>query len=196
MTERAQTTKDTRIFEWLKERSKQKDDHADALMWARKINDVRSSLEQYREIRKLATHVGTWSNVRAELLADLEKHKDFGLLTQTHLDEKDIDAALKTVEKTQGGFPYLSPDLRLEVAKAAEETHPRDAQRIYLQATERIIQARNRGAYSDACKYLMRVRALYRKLGEDAAWTQYLQKLQGETKAMRAFKEEMAKAKL
>jgi tetratricopeptide (TPR) repeat protein len=147
MTERAKTTKDTRIFEWLKERSKQRDNYADALMWARKINDVRPSLEQYRETRKLATRVGTWTTARAELLANLEQRKDFSLLTQIHLDEKDIDAALRTVEKTQGGFPYFSPDLRLAVAKAAEETRPRDALRIYLQVAERIIQARDRGAY-------------------------------------------------
>lgn len=82
------------------------------------------------------------------------------------------------------------------MAKAAEETRPRDALRIYLQAAEHIIQARARGAYSEACKYLVRVRALYQKLGEDQAWEQYLTKLKEETKAMRAFKQEMAKAKL
>lgn len=196
MTERAKTTKDTRIFEWLKDRSKQRDNYADALLWARRINDDRPSLEQYREIRKLAKRVGRWTDVRAEVLSDYERRKDFDLLTQIHLDEKDIDAALKTVEKTQSGFPYFSPDLRLVVAKAAEETHPRDALRIYLQAAERIISARDRGAYSEASKYLVRVRALYQKLGEDAVWTQYLTKLKEETKAMRAFKEEMAKANL
>jgi uncharacterized Zn finger protein len=196
MIERAQTTQDTRIFEWLMERSRKSGDHADALMWARRINAVRPSLEQYREIRKLAKTVGTWESVRTELLADLEEHKDFGLLTQIHLDEKEIDAALETVEKIQGGYVYFSPDLRLQVAKAAEETRPRHALRIYLQAAEPIVKARNRGAYSEACRYLVRVRTLYQKLGEDAAWEQYLRKLKEETKAMRAFKEEMAKAKL
>jgi len=196
MTERAKTTKDTRIFEWLAKRSKQKHNYADALLWARKINDAHPSLEQYREIRKLATQVGTWADVRAELLADFERRKYFDLLTQIHLDEEHIDAALKTVEKTQGGFPHFSPDLRLQVAQAAEETRPRDALRIYLQAAEQIIEPRNRGAYSEACKYLVRVRTLYQKLGEDEMWAQYLTKLKEETKAMRAFKEEMARAKL
>jgi len=196
MTERAKTTKDTRIFEWLKELNKQKHNYTDALLWARRINDIRPSREQYREIRELATRVGTWTKVRAELLADFERRKYFDLLTQIHLDEKDIDAALKTVEKTQSGFPHLSPDLRLAVAQAAEETHPRDALRIYLRAAERTIQARDRGAYSGACKYLVRVRTLYQKLGEDEVWQQYLARLKEETKAMRAFKDEMARAKL
>ena len=196
MTERAQTTQDTRIFDWLKERSRKHGDLAAALTWARKTNAVRPSLEQYREIRKLAKTAGTWESVRTELLADLAEQKDFGLLTLIHLDEKEIDAALETAEKTQGSYAYFSPDLRLQVAKAAEETRPRQALRIYLQAAERIVKARNRGAYSEACKYLVRVRTLYQKLGEDAAWEQYLRKLEEETKAMRAFKEEMTKAKL
>lgn len=196
MTERAKTTKDTRIFDWLKERSKQRDNYNDALVWARKINDVRPSLEQYREIRKLAQQVGTWADARAELLADLERRKDYALLTQIHLDEKEIDAALRTVEKTRSGFPYLPPDLRLSVAKAAEETHPRDALRIYCQVAERIVERRDRGAYTEACKFLQRVRALYQELGEADTWEQYLTKLKAETKMMRAFKDEMAKAKL
>lgn len=196
MTERAKTTQDTRIFEWLKERSKQKREDANALLWARKINDVRPSLEQYREIRQLATRLGTWANVRAELLADFERCRYFDLLTQIHLDEKDIDAALQTVEKTQEDFLYFAPDLHLAVAQAAEDTRPRDALQIYRHAAEHIIQARDRAAYSEACKYLLRVRSLYQKLGEDEVWQHYLTKLKEETKAMRAFKEEMARAKL
>ena len=196
MTERAKTTQDKRIFDWLKLRHEQQGDFAGALMWAAKNNAVRPSLEQYREIRKLAQAAGTWASVRSELLADLAKRKGFGLLTQIHLDENEIDAAFETIEKSQRAFPYFSSDLRLQVAKAAEETRPRDALRIYLQAAERIVKARNRGAYSEACKYLVRARTLYQKLGEDAAWEQYLRKLKEETKSMRAFKAEMARARL
>ncbi len=196
MAERAKTTQDTRIFDWLKRRHQKQGDLAGALVWAFKTNTVRPSLDQYREIRKLAKAVGTWESVRAELLTDLEEHKEFGLLTQIHLDEKEIDAALETAEKIQGGSNYFSPDLRLEVAKAAEATRPRHALRIYLQAAERIVKNRDREAYSEACKYLVRVRALYRKLGEEAVWEQYLRELKEETKAMRALKEEMAKARL
>ena len=42
----------------------------------------------------------------SELLADLEKRKEFGLLTQIHLDENEIDAAFGTLEKAQRAFPY------------------------------------------------------------------------------------------
>jgi uncharacterized Zn finger protein len=196
MTERAKTTQDARIFDWLKERREKQGDFAGALLWAAKSNMVRPSLEQYREIRKLAQAAGTWADVRPELLADLDKRKEFGLLTQIHLDENEIDAAFETLENSQRAFPYALSDLRLQVAQAAEATRPRDALRIYLQAAEQIVKARNRGAYADACQYLVRVRALYQKLGEDAVWEQYLRKLKEETKAMRAFKEEMAQARL
>jgi uncharacterized Zn finger protein len=103
---------------------------------------------------------------------------------------------LETIAKPQDGFSYYGPDLKLQVARAAEGTRPREALRIYLQAAEHIVKGRNRSAYQEACKYLVRVRVLYQKLGEPAVWEQYLQKLKAETKAMRAFKEEMAKAKL
>src|SRR4030067_670292 len=106
-------------------------------------------------MRKLAKAAGTWASVRPELLADLAKRKEFGLLTQIHLDENEIDAAFETIEKAQRAFPYFSSDLRLQVAKAAEATRPRDALRIYLQAAERIVQARDRSAYGDACGYLV-----------------------------------------
>ncbi len=196
MTERAKTTQDTRIFDWLKVQREKQGDFAGALLWAAKNNAVRPSLEQYREIRKLAKAAGTWENMRPALLEDLAKRKEFGLLTQIHLDENETDAALETLEKSERAFPYALSDLRLQVAKAAEETRPRDALRIYLQAAEQIVKARNRSAYANACQYLVRVRALYQKLGEDTVWEQYVRKLTEETKAMRAFKEELAKARL
>ncbi len=198
MTERAQTTKDSRIFEWLRERRKKKGDAAGALVWARKIFDGQPSLEEYREVKQLATPPGTWQTMRAEILADALKQKDFDLLTEIHLDDGEIDAALEMVERAPEDtlFHYFSPHLRLQVAAAAEENRPREALRLYLQAAEHIIRARNRNAYTEACQHLVRVRALYQKLGESAAWDAYLQKLKEETKAMRAFKEEMVKAKL
>jgi hypothetical protein len=196
MTERAKTTQDTRIFDWLKVQREKQGDFAGALVWAAKNNAVRPSLEQYREIRKLANAAGAWARMRPELISDLERRREFGLLTQIYLDENAVDAALRTIEQLQRVFPYSQSDLRLQVAKAAEETRPRDALRIYLQAAERIIQARNRGAYANACQYLVRVRALYQKLGEEAIWEQYFRKLKDGTKMLRAFKEEMAKARL
>ncbi len=196
MTERAKGTQDTRIFDWLTAWCEKQGDFPGALGWAAKNNAVRPSLEQYREVRRLAMAAGTWGNTHPELLADLERRKEFALLTQIHLDENAVDAALESLEKSLRTFPYALSDLRLQVARAAEATRPRDALRIYLQAAERIVKARNRGAYGDACQYLVRVRGLYRTLGEDAVWEQYLRTLKDETKRLRAFKEEMAIAQL
>ncbi len=195
MNERVKTAKDTRLAEWLKERSKAKGDSAGALAWARKLFEEYPSLERYDEIHKLALELDTWQSVRAELLVWLNQQKDFTLLTEIHLAAKEIDAALATLKKIQDRyFPAIG--LRLQVAQAAEATHPRDALRIYLEEAERIIQARNRGAYDQACQYLVRVRKLYQQLNESEVWEQYLQKVKVETKAMRAFKAEMAKAGL
>jgi uncharacterized Zn finger protein len=82
------------------------------------------------------------------------------------------------------------------VAKQAEATHPREALRLYLRAAEQIIKARDRGRYEQAVQYLVRVRKLYERLDDSVTWGNYLQKLKEDTKAMRAFKEELAKAGL
>ncbi|MEW6233020.1 MAG: SWIM zinc finger family protein [Chloroflexota bacterium] len=196
VTERASKSKDTRLAEWLMKHHKAKGDAANALMWARKMFDMHPSLAQYREILKLAARLDTWESVRVGLLDQLRRQKNFDLLTQIHLDAKEIGAAIETVAHVQQGFGVVYPSLRIEVAQAAEATHPRDALRLYARAAAQIIERRDRGLYDRACEYLVRVRNLYKRLGEDAAWEQYLRKIKEETKAMRVFKEEMAKAKL
>ncbi len=196
MFARAKTTQDTRVWDWLTKQQKARGDPATALVWARRVFDVRPSPEQYREIQSLAQRTHTWESVRAELLADLNKKKHFDLLIEIFLLEKDIDAALATLEQTPSDSPFGYADLALPVAKAAEASRPRDALRIYQQAAEQIIAARARGAYAEACEHLARVRQLYRKLDEGHAWEEYRQKIDAETKSLRAFKEEMARAKL
>ncbi len=129
----------------------------------------------------------------------MEQKKEWHLLTQIYLDEKEIDAALQSVKRIKeapfGSF-YYGGDLSLEVAKAAEETRPREALQIYLDKVERLIAARGRDNYQTACQYLLRVRHLYEQLGETHVWQQYLARLQEQHKTLRALKEEMAKAKI
>jgi uncharacterized Zn finger protein len=117
-------------------------------------------------------------------------------LTRIHLDEKNVGAALETVARTRTDSLNLSTDVHLRVARAAETTHPREALAIYLRATEHIVKERERWMYGDACKYLLRVRDPYRKLGEEDACERYLRKLKAETKTLRAFNQEMGKARL
>ncbi len=55
---------------------------------------------------------------------------------------------------------------------------------------------RDRKRYELACTYLVKVRALYEKLGEGEAWTSYVTALREQTRNLRALKEELANAGL
>src|SRR5204863_9883096 len=123
-------------------------------------------------------------------------------------DEGDMGRALALVraaqraESSPGGYSSYSyagahvPSLDEQVAKAAEETRPRDAIDIYRHRVERLIAGRGRPAYQQAAQLLRRIRDLYTRLGEQEAWARYLAALRDRNRALRAFKEELTKAGL
>ena len=87
-------------------------------------------------------------------------------------------------------------DVAFEVARAAPETRPRAAIELYRQFAERLIAMRDRKRYELACTYLVKVRALYERLGEAEAWTSYMTALREQNRNLRALKEELANAGL
>jgi len=141
------------------------------------------------------------------LLTFLEEAKNTTLLIQIALDEGDIDHALQllkgTLKKDRYGYTYIESygyygysNIALEVARAAEETRPHEAIELYQQYAERLIAMRDRKNYQAACTYLVKVRALYEKLGESEAWTSYIAALREQNRNLRALKEELANAGL
>ncbi len=94
------------------------------------------------------------------------------------------------------GYGYGYGNIALEVARAAEETRPREAIVLYQQHAERLIAQRQRKYYQEACKYLAKMRALYEKLGDTEAWTSYITDLREKNRNLRALKEELANAGL
>ena len=82
------------------------------------------------------------------------------------------------------------------MARAAEETRPREAIELYRQHAERLIAQRGRQNYQEACKYLAKMRTLYEKLGESEVWTSYITTLREQNRNLRALKEELANARL
>jgi hypothetical protein len=94
-------------------------------------------------LRVLAEQIGTWENVRGELLNDLRRKKQFGALTEIHLDAGALGAAIETVAPVQPGFGVGYSNLRITVAQAAEATYPRDALGLYARAAEAITEKRD-----------------------------------------------------
>lgn len=206
--ERSGRSDDTRLLEWLKKRYFARNDLVATLELAldlfRKQPPV---LAYYQEIRELAQQLGRWGNIRPTLLAHLQQSQNIHLLIQIALDEGEIDKAIELVKSRQKsertssydfgyGYPYGVSAIAIEVAKAAEEVRPRAAIEIYQQYSERLIAQRGRSSYQEACQYLLRVRGLYQKLGENEAWTNYITKLRDNNRMLRALKEEMTAAKL
>ncbi|MDP2937176.1 MAG: hypothetical protein Q8O86_11880 [Dehalococcoidia bacterium] len=201
MRERSENTKDSRILEWLRDYYKGRKDNTSTLEMAEKLFRMRPSLEGYKETRQLAQRLGRWEALGPELVSFLKHGQHTDTLIRIHLVEGAVDLALEAVrEKQEHGrwhpYGFSDHDLRLEVAKAAEETQPRPAMEIYRQYAEDLIAQRSRPYYREACKLLKRVRALHERLGDLDVWTSYVAKLRDTNRKLRALKEEMAAAGL
>jgi tetratricopeptide (TPR) repeat protein len=202
MVERSQTTQDTRILDWLKDRSKTRGDTAAALDLSERLFRMRPDLTRYRELRELGRQTGAWETMRPQVLTILREQRWNDLLVAIHLDEGEIDQALEVLRNLGSdlmGYSYGlygKETLALQVARAAAETRPRAALEIYRQQVEHLIGVRNRGSYGEAARLLVQVRILYSKLGESKAWSSYLEELRERYRSLRALKEELAVAGL
>jgi uncharacterized Zn finger protein len=105
--------------------------------------------------------------------------------------------AQKQTENSRNG-PYGADNFNvgIEVAKAAEESHPQEAIEIYQAYVETCIEWRGRENYHLACQYLLSIRKLYQKIGKSNEWTTYITDLRESNARLPALKDEMAKAKL
>jgi catechol 2,3-dioxygenase-like lactoylglutathione lyase family enzyme len=198
---------DWRVLEWLQKYYRDRGNHVAELEMAETLFRTQPSLKRYQELRDLSERLDRWEGLRRELLAFLEQARNTSLLIQIALDEGDIDLALQrlqgTVKKDGYGYTYIDrygyygySDVAFEVARAAEETRPHAAIELYQQFAERLIAMRDRKRYEIACTYLVKVRALYEKLGEGEAWTSYMTALREQNRNLRALKEELANAGL
>jgi uncharacterized Zn finger protein len=202
ITERAATSSDTRLLDWLKKYYLSRNDKAKGLEIAVELFSKQPpALAYYQEIRLLAKMLNRWENLRPQLIAQLKKAKQTYLLIQIALDEKDVEEALVLLKAEQinvvgYGYSYSGSSLDIEVARAAEETFPRNAIEIYQNRIDRLINLRGRDSYHQAAQYLLRVRDLFSKLGESERWTTYITSLREKNRALRALKEEMQAVRL
>jgi uncharacterized Zn finger protein len=169
--------------------------------WLKGRLAARGDFSLYEECRELAHGLGVWPDVRPILLGEVRSQGQRGTLVEIHLLEGEIDAALDLVTAKQplpgGALVYDSArSLRLQVAEAAEETRPREALELYRVEAERLIGQRGREQYRQACGFLGRMKRLWERVGEGAAWDEYLSDLRERTRPLRALREELAAAGL
>ena len=80
--------------------------------------------------------------------------------------------------------------MSLKVAQAVERNRPRDAIRLYVTEVERLIAARGRGNYAEAAIYLLRVRTVYEKMGEEKSWRTLIAKIREQNRRLPAMQDE------
>jgi hypothetical protein len=198
---------DWRALEWLQKYYRTRGNYTAELEITELLLRTQPFLRHYQELRDLAKRLERWETLRLEVLAFLEQAQNTLLLIQIALDEGDIDEALELLRKTAKkdaygytfnyGYSYYGyGNIALEVARAAEETRPQQAIELYGQYAERLIAQRGRKNYQEACRYLVKMRALYEKLGEGEVWTNYITALREQNRSLRALKEELTAAGL
>jgi hypothetical protein len=169
------------------------------------------SATTYRDVRSAAQLAGqpenTWSDLRPQLIQTLEQQSRWEALVAIYLDEGEVGQALAALTKIEGktektfagyGHNYyaVAGDYRIQVAKAAEEDYPGEAIRLYKSVVQGLIDGRGRENYQQATGYMLRIRMLYQKQGQEAQWTAYINNLRNSNRSLRALKEELQKSGL
>jgi hypothetical protein len=190
LVERAKTTKDSRILDWLKTRYKERGDTSAALALAQRLLQMRAELSNYQEVCVLAQKIGDWEKLRIQMLTEMANRKEYNLLTKIYLEEGEIDRALETLKCTQ--VSAWGPNLQVEVARAAEKTRPHAAIKLYHQLAKALINVRGRDNYRQACTYLSRARNLSKRVGQEEKWSRYIEALRERNRNLRALMEELS----
>lgn len=188
---------DWQLRDWLKRFYQYRKDWPSLLQLCADEFHRQPTLAGYQEIRKLSQKLKTWKSLRPELISMVPQ--DSTELIRIHLDEGDVGQAIQLLEarpkkRTGGGLGWDGVDL--EVAKAAEKSHPDTALNTYRAEAERLIAGRGRGNYQSACEYLKKVQRLFKAFGRTDGWKTYLTELRNQHRSLRAFQEELARAGL
>jgi uncharacterized Zn finger protein len=192
---RMKKSNDSRLLTWLKTYAEKEGDFSEALQLSLQLFQTHKNLSTYQNIRSVAQKGNTWEKVRCNLIDELTKEKQYRVLTEIYLDEKKIDKALETQEKIQKD--WLSPiHLRSKVAHAAEQSHPREAIRLYTDITDHYIGLRGRHNYQTACTYLSKAKWVYQQLNDVQQWNAYIESVRRKHNNLPAFLDELLKARL
>jgi uncharacterized Zn finger protein len=151
------------------------------------------SVKAFENLQKVCRKTKNWPNIRAEVLATLEREKKFSALIEVALHEEDVARALELLPHLMG---WGGLDLKMRVAKAAEKDLPREAIKLYRERAEKEIEGRSRSSYHTAAGFLKNVKRLYIKLGDEAVWVDYIKGLRETHKRLPALQDELSRAGL
>ena len=131
--ERTESSNDSRLTVWLKERAEEHGDAVTALAFAEVFFWQRPSTLPYADMKRLAQQLEQWAVIRARCLGRLKQEGNLALVTEIYALEQEIDRALETLQLCSRQHRWGRNTLALKVAQAAEESRPRDAVCLYLE---------------------------------------------------------------
>ena len=185
---------DSRLTEWLARRLKERGDLAGSLELEKGLFWKFTSIEKYKELRKLARELNRWDNLRMDILKELEIKKHFEFLIHIYLLEKEVGNALAMLEKITPH--WRDHTLHLEVAQAAKKQYPQESIRIFTIEAQRFIDYRNRDSYSQAALCLREARDIYRQLNDTESWKKLIADVRERYKKLPALQDELNQLKL
>ena len=180
------------LYKWLKEQALQQGNPAKALDITQEMFFLWPGWNRYQELKRQRCHQGRWERLRPKIMAHLAEKKEFDLLTQIHLSENQVEHALASVVKITD-WQWWSKKLPLQVAQAAELHHPRQAIPLYLNEINNLMAPKKAetlcewewepgfdfdgGNSNKVATYLVRVRNLYFRLGDEAEWQRLIDQM-------------------
>jgi hypothetical protein len=190
ITSQLETKYRTSYLSWLAQLAEQEQDPETALKWQLCLFHESPSLENYSNLQIAAQRLDQWETIYPGIIQELEADQHWNLLIEIALEEEHITQALEYLPRQRGDH------LSLQVARAAETSHPKSAIEIYCQRVDRLIGARGRANYKEAAIILKRVNGLYQKQSTRNQWNDLLIELRQRHAHLPALMDELNKAGL
>lgn len=197
--ETVKTDRHRMLTEWLVQRYYARNDQQKLFEFLLRQMKKEPSVEQYRELKRVAETRPDWADVQWDLIGWLEKQRKYEVLTRLYLHDENYEAAWKTLplvpQLNTYGWMYTST-LEFEVAEKSRNAYPERAIPVYIQAANRSIQGRTRATYQQAAGYLRIVHELYQKMDDTTAWQKLIDGIRLEFKNLPALQDELKRARL
>lgn len=190
VTSQLETKSRASYLSWLAQSAEKQHDPETALQWQLSLLRENPNLENYVNLREIARRLDQWETLRQRLIHKLEGEQYWDLLIEIALDEGEITWALELLPRQR----WVRHDL--QVARAAEISHPQAAIEIYCRRVDRLIEARGRGNYREAAVILQRVKGLYEQRRAYTEWDQFMAELRQRHARLPALMDELDKASL
>lgn len=185
MTEAYSADAHYNVDEWLVKSYCEQGEPGAALKFAEAGLLKRPWLPNYQRIQQLAESINGWTKVRSRVLKQLAEHKQWNLLVEIAIDERDADRALKLLKHLPA---YEQTPLKVKIARISE---PEVAIAIYEELVQMMIQRKQRSAYQEAAQYLQSIQKLRKLSKTSKVWKQYIQRIREQYPTLRALHQEL-----